>query len=168
MLAPEECAKVMEILRSHTYREAAPLVTEAVGFACSVDVLCRFFSWQGAREDMEISTDVLKQVISFASKHRACWPDEKIRETVAGFFTMHALANRDLKGFANVTRLYVQTEQCRIKRKKLALDKLKFKESLRDKAKAGADALAKELSKTPEAMNLYEQVKALLEKRKTD
>ena len=154
---------MMEILRSHTYRDAEPLVAQAVGFACSVDVLCRFFSWQGAQEDLEISDDLLQQVGSFIREHFAAWPEEKIREAAASFFTFHTMNKRDVEGFASMARLRVQAERCRIRERKLELEQLKFEESMRRKVDAGLDALAKAFKKNPEAMKLYQQARELLE-----
>jgi hypothetical protein len=162
-LPSAERGKIMEMLRSHTYRDAEPMVSEAVGFTCTIDVLCRFFSWQGAQEDMVISSDMLRQVMSFTRAHHADWPEEKVREAAASFFTLHTMAKRDVKGFASMARLHLQTERCRIKERKLELEKLKFEESLRRKLDAGLDALAKAFKKKPEAMNLYQQARELIE-----
>ena len=162
-LPSAERAKVMEILRARTYRDAEPLVGELVGFACSMDVLCRFFSWQGAQEDMEISKGVLSQVTTFMREQLTGWPEEKIREAAVSFFTLHALAKRDVKGFAHMARFYLQAEHCKIEEKKLALEELKFEESHRDKFKAALESIGKSFKKKPEAMKLYEQAREMIE-----
>ncbi len=161
-LPPAERAKVMEILRSHTYRDAEPLVGELVGFACSMDVLCRFFSWQGAQEDMEISQGMLSQVAAFTREQLEGWPKEKIREEAASFFTLQTLAKRDVKGFASMARFYLQAERARIKEKKLELEQQKFEESQRNNFEAALDAIGKAFKKKPEAMRLYQQAREIL------
>lgn len=152
----------MGILRSHTYLDAAPIVSQAVGFTCSIYALCRFYSWQGVQEDMEISDDMLKQVESFTRKHHADWPEQKIREVVASFFTLRSMAHRNEKGFTSVARVNLQAERSRIQDRKLDLETLKFKESLRRKIHVGLDALAKAFKKNPQAMELYQQARELL------
>src|SRR6185437_10324080 len=162
-LQPAERAKIMEILRTHTYCDAEPLVKKQVGFACSTDVLCRFFSWQGAREDLEISKGTLRQVTTFLREELPGWPEEKVNEAAASFFTLHTLATRDIKGFASMARFYVQAERCRIREKKLALEELKFENAHQKQFDAALDAIGEAFKKKPEAMKLYEQARKLIE-----
>jgi hypothetical protein len=105
--------------------------------------------------------------MSFTRDHHADWPEERIREAAAGFFTLHTMAKRDVKGFASMARLHLQTERCRIKVRKLELEKLKFEESLRRKLDAGLDALARVFKKKPEAMRLYQEARKLVEENGT-
>jgi hypothetical protein len=49
-LPPPMRAKVMEILRAHTSRDAGGIVAEAVGFACPTGALRRFFHWHEKQE----------------------------------------------------------------------------------------------------------------------
>jgi len=156
-------SKIMEILRSRSYRDAEPIVAEIVGFACSIDVLCRFFSWQSAQEDLELSNGLLRQMMSFAREHYSGWSEEKIRETVAGFFTMQTMARRDVNGFASMARIDLQSERCRLKKQKLELEKKKFEESSRLKLETGLDAIAEAFKKNPEAMKLYQQAREMID-----
>jgi len=162
-LPPAERSKVMEILCKHTYRDAEPLVSKLVGFDCSMDVLCRFYSWQGTRQDLELSKGTLRQVTSFLREEFPGWPEEKVNEAAASFFTLHAVATRDVKGFASMARFYLQTERCKIREKKLALEELKFEDSHRKKFQAALDAIGQAFRKNPEAMRLYEQARAMIE-----
>jgi hypothetical protein len=161
-LPPAQRGKIMEILRSHSYRDAEPMVSRAVGFRCSIYALCRFSSWQRAQEDMEISDDMLRQVVSFTRKRHADWPEEKIRAAAASFFTLRSMAKRNEKVFTSIARLHLQAERCRIKERKLELEKLKFEESLRCKEEAGWDALVKAFEKNPQAMELFQQASKLI------
>jgi hypothetical protein len=164
-LSPLDRSKVMEILRHHSYRDAEPLVAEVAGFPCSVDVLCRFFSWQNAQEDLELSNDMLRQMVSFARENLSGWPEEKIRATAAAFFTLRAMAKRDDKTFANMARMYLQSERCRITEQKLELDKMRLEQSSRRKLEVALDALGKAFKKKPEALKLYQQAMQMVEER---
>ena len=160
---PAERAKIMEILRTHTYHDAEPLVGKLAGFDCSTDVLCRFYSWQGTRQDLELSKGTLRQVATFLREEFPGWTEGKVNEAAASFFTFHAVAAQDVKGFASMARFYLQAERCRIREKKLALEELKFEDAHQKQFDAALDAIGEAFKKKPEAMRLYQQARKMIE-----
>jgi hypothetical protein len=182
--SPDQRARVMEILRGHTYRDAERLVEEMVGFACSTAALFQFFHWQAVQEAKTATRDKLQEVATFLDQHKE-WPEEKIMATAVVYFVMEAVKSADVKGFGLAARLAAQ-ERCRrmrqekmefeklkyeqVTRKRLEvhgqrfeLDKLKFNESLRRKLDLGLDVMGKQFDKNPEALRLYQDAKKMIE-----
>ncbi len=158
----EQRAKIMEILATHTYKDAEPLVQNLVGFHCSSDVLCRFRKWQETLQDMELSHDRIRQIAEFQDGPLHDLPPEKLRELSATFYAMTFLARDDIKGFARASQIALQNERERLRDHRLQLDQQKFEESQRNKFDVALNAIRKAFRKNPQALNLFDQAKALL------
>lgn len=155
-LPAEERAKVMEILRSKTYEEAAPLVSQLVGFSCSVDVCSKFYKWQTGQEALDGTNDMIEQFEEFVASQNKDWSPEKVRDTSINFFLAHTSANRDVDGFKSVAQLSLKADQAKRQEERLEFERAKFKESMRTKLETALDALAEHLKANPQAKAAYE------------
>jgi hypothetical protein len=118
-LPPEERAKVMEILRGHTYEQAQPLVKEATGTHCLKGVLWRFFTWQAKEDARKASEDMAAQVDRFIRERHSDWPEEKLREAARTFFILESMKNYDPMSFVNVERARIQGENAQLQERRL-------------------------------------------------
>jgi len=161
-LPPGQRAKIMEILDTHTYKDAEPLVQNLVGFHCTTDVLCRFRKWQETLQEMDLAHDRLRQIAEFQKGPLRNLPPDELRDLGAALYTLTCLARDDSKGFTRASQVAMQNERERIRAKRLALDELKFEDIHRRKFQAVLDLIGKRFEKNPQAMNLFEQARALL------
>lgn len=116
-LPGEERAKLMGILRDNTYDKAAPLFENLLGFACSRDVLSKFFQWQGTQEDLENSNDFMAQFEEFTRKQNPDWSADKVRDHAIAFFLAQTAARQDRKGFVQIASLDLEERKARTKAK---------------------------------------------------
>jgi hypothetical protein len=164
-LTPEKRLAVMEIVESHTYKEALPLVEELVGFACSINVLCKFRSWQATEQELARNTDLLEQIERYLRRRDGDWSVERIQDAAMSFLMLQALSKGDVKGFATITRLPARLEQVRLKVQRLDLDREKFAESQRSKVSAGLDELQEKFRENHHAFKFYQAARDVLEGR---
>jgi hypothetical protein len=145
-LPEDERAKLMAILRANTYEAAGPLVENVFGFACSRQVLSKFFQWQTTQEDLDQANDTMAQVEEFIARQNKDWTPEKVRNAAITFFTAQTTSNKDLDGFVTVANLDLNERKAKTKagfeREKIDLQKRKL--VLLEKKAAQADA-AKEV-----------------------
>ena len=126
-LPAEQRARVMEILRANTYKQARPIVEAFAGFACATNPLCQFFSWQAKQDELRASEDMAAQVGRFIREHRTDWSEEKVPEVAGTFFIMQAINNKDVGEFVRVARVGLQDGQKQLNERRLnfRLGKLK-------------------------------------------
>jgi hypothetical protein len=182
-LSPEMHEKAMCILREHTYRDSVPLVAELVGFACSSDVLFRFYHWYAAKETTAAFSEKVKVALEFIDEYKDLTV-ERVRAVMGMFFMMRSAQHDDVSGFARMGRMSLQEEQARLREERMQFDrqkyeevtrkcvkiheqrfelqKLRFNESLRKKLDAGVDALTRVFQKNPEAMRHFQTAKELV------
>jgi hypothetical protein len=139
-LSPENRLAVIEILDTHTYMEAMPMVQQLVGVPCSINLLWKFRTWLATEQALTDDTDLVEQIETFLRQRNGNWSVERIQEAAISFLMLRALSRGDVKAIATITRLPVQLEQVRLKRARLDLDRDKFAESLRTRLAAGLDA----------------------------
>jgi hypothetical protein len=164
-LSPEKRLAVMEILESHTYKEALPLVEELVGFECSINLLCKFRSWQATELELARNTDLLEQIEKYLRQRKGDWSLERIQDAAISFLMLQALSKGDVKAFATITRLPGRLEQVRLKAERLELDREKFAESQRSKVSAGLDELREKFRENHYANKFYQAARDVLEGR---
>jgi len=162
-LPVEKRLATLEIVESQTYKDAQPLVQQLVGFACSINVLCKFRAWQTTEQDLARDADLVEQIEKFLRTRKGDWSVERIQEAAISFLMMQALSKGDIKGFTAITRLPALLDQVRLKAERLELDREKFAESQQSKISAGLDAVAEEFSRNPEALKLYQVARDVLE-----
>jgi hypothetical protein len=178
-----ERARIMAILRDHTYEQAQPLVEPILGCPCSVDTLGRFFRWQGTQERLEASDETLGHVAEFIQERYPNWTEEKMRELASTFFTMQAMARGDTRAFASAARLALNSARNQLQErrlefdkkkldckqklnaKRLDLDERKFEQSLQRKLEYGLEELARHFKKYPEALRIYQQAREMIEEK---
>jgi hypothetical protein len=134
-------AKLMEVLRANTYAQAVPLVENLFGFACSADVLFRFFRWQSTQESLENANDLVATFEEFARKQNPDWSPDKVRETAISFFLAHTAQTKDVDSFVSVAHLDLSERSAKTKagfeREKIDIQKRKV--ALLEKKAAQAD-----------------------------
>lgn len=114
-LPAEDRARLMAVLRENTYTQAAPLCEQLVGFPCSLDVLSKFWQWQGTQEDLETSNDWLDQFEQFTRSQNPDWSADKVREQAIAFFLAQTAGKKDLKGFVQIAQIDQNERSGRIK-----------------------------------------------------
>ncbi|HXS68903.1 MAG TPA: hypothetical protein VN761_08670 [Candidatus Polarisedimenticolia bacterium] len=161
-LPPETHSRIMEILETHTYKDAQPLVAGLAGFECTTNALFKFRQWRQMEEALDHDTELLENVEAYLKNREGKWSPERIQKSALGFLMLQALGKRDAKAFSSVTRLWMRREQLELKEKKLALDELRFEDYHQRKLDLALDALADQFKKNPEARKLYWQAKRLI------
>jgi len=154
--------KILELLETHTYKDAQPLVTELVGTECTVSTLCKFRQWCQTEQALEDDTDLLEQVEAYLKNREGKWSPERIQKSALSFLMLQALGKRDAKAFSSVTRLWMRRAQLELREKKLALDELRFEDYHQRKFDMALDALGGEFDKNPEAYRLFLQARQLV------
>ncbi len=167
-LSLETRLQVMELLETHTYKDAQPLVAELAGIECTVNTLFKFRQWCQTEQELERDTDLLEQVEVYLKKRKGNWSAERIQKSALGFLMMRSLSKGDPKGFSSVARLWMRREQLELREKKLALDELKFDKLHRHKFDLALDALREEFKKNPEASRLFDQIRVLVRGERDD
>ena len=130
-LPVEKRLATLEIVESQTYKDAQPLVQQLVGFACSINVLCKFRAWQTTEQDLARDADLVEQIEKFLRTRKGDWSVERIQEAAISFLMMQALSKGDIKGFTAITRLPARLDQVRLKAERLELDRQKFAKAQR-------------------------------------
>ena len=155
--------QVMDLLETHTYKDARPLVAQLAGIECTVNVLFNFRQWCQTEQELEHDTDLLEQVEVYLKKRKGNWSPERIQKSALGFLMMRSLSKGDPRGFSSIARLWMRREQLELREKKHVLDELKFEDYHQRKFDMALDALGREFDKNPEARRLYNQARNLIQ-----
>lgn len=128
-LPAEDRSKLLTVLGENTYDKAIPLVENLVGFACSRNVLSKFWQWQSAQESLENANDLVETFEAFCRKQNPDWSADKVRETSIAFFLAHTAQQRDVDSFVNVAHLDLSERTAKTKagfeREKIDIQKRK-------------------------------------------
>ncbi|HWD94160.1 MAG TPA: hypothetical protein VG938_17650 [Verrucomicrobiae bacterium] len=147
---------VIEILDTHTYKEAMSLVEQLVGVPCSINLLWKFRGWLSTEEALANDTDLVEQIEMFLHQREGNWSAERIQEAAISFLMLRALSKGDVKAIATMSGLPVRLEQVRIKRARLELDRDKFAESLRTELPASLAASGAQIVENPRTFGFHQ------------
>lgn len=155
-------SSVLQILETHTYADAQPLVAERVGFECTVNVLFKFRQWHQLQQELEHDADLLEQVEAHLKKRKGDWSPERIQKSALSFLMMQSLSKGDVKSFSSAARLWLRREQLELNGKKLALEEAKYDKLHQRKLDMAFAALQCAFGRNPEAMRLFQQFRDLV------
>lgn len=162
-LPQETHLKIIEILETHTYKDAQPLVAQLTGVECTINVLCRFRQWFQTGQQMEKDTDLLEQVEDYLKVREGDWSAERIQNSALSFLMMRSLSKGDVRAFSSVARIWMRREQLELREKRHALDELKFENDHQRKFDRALDALRERFDHNPEAARLFNQARQLIQ-----
>lgn len=167
-LPPEDRHAVVEILGTHTYKDALSLIEQRVGVFCSINTLWKFRDWLITEKMLTDDTDLVEQIETFLRQRNGDWSVQRIQEAAISFLMLRALSKSNVKEIATLAELPVRLEQVRLKRARLELDRDKFAESLRTNLPSGLDALGEQIVENPLVFGLYQAARGMLQGRKAE
>ncbi len=99
----------------------------------------------------------VETMVSHLRTEHPDWTPAQVQELGQAFFSGLAIEQQDPKG-------WFLTQQLALKKEQLAFDRDRFKEALRTKLQSGLDAVADAFRGNTQAMDLYRQARALVDK----
>lgn len=128
-LPPAKQAKLVEILRAHSYRAAVPLVKKEFKLATSPTALCEFFKWYPIARNLETAQAAAKDLFKQLKDHPGLVTDaDKLSELTLISFEAKAAQEGDLGAYLGLRKSRLKEREIKTAERRIALIEKKAKQ----------------------------------------
>ena len=153
-LPQERQAAIADYAFAHSLAETVEWLRQD-GIRTSSAALSVWLSSYRLAQQLRANESTVEKLLEEFKRAKPDATPEEIRAAGQSFFSALALQQQDPK-------IWAMTQSLALKREELEFDREKFKAAIKSKLEAGLDELAAAFRANPEAMDLYNQARALV------